>query len=128
MPNVAQIDVQISKLQQQKDLILTQINGIESKLVNLRKQKLNTKDPNQAANIEKQIQSLNMQKVNLSGVGVQTEDALPGINTTSAGNISSVNGSGNMPTRFGVEKRNLVDSIKEDRENRNKISKFVSKF
>ena len=126
MATMTQLDTQIAKLQIQRDAVLQQVNKIEQQESALRKQMISANDA-QKAKLSAQLALLAQNKMKLAGTAmIQTEDGEAGavamapsaaVTTTTAGNVSTMGGSGNFPMRWGTDKKssklNVMQRVKQ---------------
>ena len=135
MATMAQIDLQIGKLQMQRDVLLQQVNNIEKQEVVLRKQ-LTTGNDAQKTAINTKLSQLSQQKTKITGnINVQAEDAAVAVGSGAAVDSTSVGGNPNAPMGADGEMSTssiggkfapkMFSQIGKKREINSKVMKFV---
>ena len=123
MATISQLDMQIGKLQVQRDIILQQVNKIEQQEGAIRKQMMTANDA-QKAKLGIQLSVIAQQKAKLTGAPtIQTEDEA--VTTTTAGNVSSIGGEGNFPMRWGTDKKSSKMNVMQRVQKTESVYKYV---
>jgi hypothetical protein len=133
MATMVQLKQIMTNTQKQLDILLAQVNKIEQQEMAIRKQNITANGAARAKN-EAQLTALSQQKLKITGMpiaagapAIQTEDGESGavamapasaaVTTSSAGNVSSMGGSGNYPMRWGTDKKssklNVMQRVKQ---------------